>query len=246
MNYTQASDNCSTDGTQEIIQRDFPEVRFVQSDSNSGFGAGNNLGIKMALEDNANYLFLLNQDAWIDEKTIEELFKEAEKNRDFGILSPIHFNGSGELLDKRFLFHLASDNRKLFTDLMRKKTKPLYEVDFVNAAAWLINVSCIKKVGYFDPVFHHYGEDENFIHRCSYFGYKTGILIDSHIWHDREIVTAKKEEDTAFDLKLMKISWIVKMTNINYKDWLSNYNKDLLNLCRKNFVKIKVIQKERA
>lgn len=228
-------DNNSTDDTGELIREKFPEVTFVQSDINLGFGAGNNLGIKMALEKGADYLFLLNQDAWIQEKTIEKLIDAAETNNDFGVLSPVHFNGNGDLLDKNFSSYLAADHRKLLTDLVKKDLKPLYEIKFVNAAAWLINARCIKEVGLFDPVFFHYGEDENFIDRCRYFGYKTGLVIDSRIWHDREEVTAEKEAEIQFDLKLMKTSWIVKMTDINNKNWESEYNKKLVKFVSRTF-----------
>ena len=57
-------DNGSVDGTQEIV-KSFKEVKFIQSEINLGLKA-NNLGIKLALEQGADYVFLLNQDAWIE------------------------------------------------------------------------------------------------------------------------------------------------------------------------------------
>lgn len=221
-------DNGSTDGTQEIINRKFPEIDFLQSEKNLGFGAGNNIGIKSAIEKGADFVFLLNQDAWIENDSIKKLVEVFADNQDFGILSPVHFNGSGDLLDQYFLNHILSDNRKLVSDLFLNKLNSCYEVEFVNAAAWLVNISCIKKVGFFDPLFFHYGEDENFASRCKYFGYKIGIVPDSYIYHDREEVIKRKTAQNKIDYNYLKNSWLVKMTDINNKNWSEKYNKELI------------------
>ena len=49
----------------------------------------------MGLEAGAEFFFLLNQDAWIDKDTMGELRKAADENTSFGILSPVHLNGTG-------------------------------------------------------------------------------------------------------------------------------------------------------
>jgi N-acetylglucosaminyl-diphospho-decaprenol L-rhamnosyltransferase len=58
-------DNGSTDGTQNVIRGKYPDFTFYQSDSNLGFGKANNLGFKLALEDECTNFLLLNQDASI-------------------------------------------------------------------------------------------------------------------------------------------------------------------------------------
>lgn len=47
-------------------------VNLITSDINLGFGQGNNKGIRYALENEADYVFLLNQDAWIEPDTISD------------------------------------------------------------------------------------------------------------------------------------------------------------------------------
>ena len=58
-------DNGSTDGTQDYINKNFPEVDFHQSPENLGFGRANNLAIEKAFRDGAEFFYLMNQDAWI-------------------------------------------------------------------------------------------------------------------------------------------------------------------------------------
>ena len=161
-------DNGSVDGTQEIV-KSFKEVKFIQSEINLGFGKANNLGIKLALEQGADYVFLLNQDAWIEKNTLSEILKVAEIDKSFGIISPLHLNGSGTGLDKLFSHCIAPSIHHLdnyyFSDLAIKQVKEFYEVPFINAAAWFLPKNTIKKVGFFDKLFYHYGEDVNYCQR---------------------------------------------------------------------------------
>ena len=63
-----------------------------------GFGEANNIGIKSSIKQGADYVFLLNQDAWIEKDTIKILLSVITKNENIGIASPIHLNGSGNCI----------------------------------------------------------------------------------------------------------------------------------------------------
>ena len=54
-------DNLSTDGTPEYIAQNFPKVELVRSKENLGFAGGNNIGLQKAINENYDYIFLLNQ-----------------------------------------------------------------------------------------------------------------------------------------------------------------------------------------
>ena len=92
-------DNSSTDNTVQMIRMDYPEVRLICSSENLGFGRANNIGLKIALEEKYDAAFLLNQDAWVEEKTIGTLFKLCREYPQYGVLSPIHLTGRGDKLD---------------------------------------------------------------------------------------------------------------------------------------------------
>lgn len=77
-------DNGSTDGSIEIIKNDYPNVRLIINSENKGFGAANNQGLSIALNERADYAFLLNQDAWIEPNTIEKLIEVSQNNKGFG------------------------------------------------------------------------------------------------------------------------------------------------------------------
>ena len=71
-------DNASTDGSADYIAQHFPEVELVRSEGTLGFGAANNIGLKLALERGYDYVYLLNSDAWLLPDTLEKMLAGAE------------------------------------------------------------------------------------------------------------------------------------------------------------------------
>jgi Predicted glycosyltransferases len=185
-NHVIVIDNLSSDGTPEHIVQDHPQVELIRSKENLGFGKGNNVGLRKALDDNADFVFLLNQDAWVEQDSIEKLVAVSLQYKEFGILSPMHLMGDKSKLEFKFSEYSSPfycDD--LFAELATGSIiKEVYETKFVNAAAWLISKECLIKVGGFDPLFPHYGEDEDYVERCRWKGFKVGICPQVSICHD--------------------------------------------------------------
>jgi GT2 family glycosyltransferase len=213
-------DNGSTDGSQDIIQEKFPEIEFIDTKENLGFGKGNNIGIKRAYDAGADYIFLLNQDAWIENNTIEKLIEVASRNLEYGIISPIHLNGSGSTLDYNFSFYIATGiSKSLFSDMyLNTYENKIYSQKFVNAAAWLMTRKCIENVGGFSPSFFHYSEDDNYCQRVIYHGFKIGVVPMVKIYHDRDS-TKKGLYFTDFKLNF-KREMIAELSNPHKMDVL--------------------------
>jgi GT2 family glycosyltransferase len=226
-------DNGSTDGTQYFIRSNFSKVELIQNVENIGFGKSNNQGIKKAIEYGAEYVFLLNQDAWVEEDTIEKLVLIADKNSQFGVISPIHLTGDKSKLDYWFSTYLHPENTpSLVSDIFLKKAKEIYHSNFVNAAAWLISTRCLKKVGGFDPIFFQYGEDVNFCHRVFYHGFKVGVCPGIFVCHDREgreSIVNKKARGEKIDTM-----WLIQMTDIRSNMFYKYYEK-LKNSYKRDF-----------
>ncbi len=186
-------DNGSVDDSVEYINAHFPEVKILASDKNLGFGQGNNKGIKYALDNGADYVFLLNQDAWIEPVTIRELVRIHKENSNYGILSPINLGVTKNKILDGFI-ELLSDYKNIdinwIDDLYFERLKDVYRIESVNAAAWLLPRKILETVGGFDPIFFHYGEDDNYLQRTHYHGFLVGICPRVTIVHDAE--TSKK------------------------------------------------------
>jgi GT2 family glycosyltransferase len=177
-------DNASTDETPRLVQS-IARIKFIQLENNIGFGQANNIGFEYALDQNADFVFLLNQDAMVECDTIGKLVEMANNNPEYGILSPIHLNGDGSEIDQKFSKYIFRGNRYLYSDLFFNRQKPVYELTFINAAAWLITAKCIRSVGYFAPLFFMYGEDNDYCFRVVQKKFKIGIIPNARIYHAR-------------------------------------------------------------
>jgi GT2 family glycosyltransferase len=177
-------DNGSTDST-PLLVGDFPEATLLRQDANVGFGRANNIGIGVALRAKADGVFLLNQDARVDRDSIRELVQCALDNPEYGILSPIHLDGTGSDFDAGFAQYLLRAGQTLLFDMFRMQMQDIYATSFVNAAAWLVTSECLNAVGGFDPLFFMYGEDYDYCNRARWHGFAVGIVPKSIIFHDR-------------------------------------------------------------
>lgn len=179
-------DNASTDNTPDYIKVNFPQITIISTGKNLGFGKANNLGLQKAINEGYDYAFLLNQDAYIETDTIKKLIQAQIDNPNFGIISPLHLNGKGDAIDQHFLNYISPSHcPSIISDAFLNNHKQIYETQNANAAAWLISRACIEKVGGFDPIFPHYGEDDDYVNRALFHGFKIGIIPKAIILHDR-------------------------------------------------------------
>lgn len=181
-------DNNSSDETLKIIRTEYPQTEIVETHVNLGFGKANNIGIKMAMDRMADFVYLLNQDAWVDGNTFSKLIEIMEKNPEYGIVSPIHLTGDGHNVDANFYsFSLSRDKvPNILNDYITNNLKDIYDTYFVMAAHWMLNRRTIEAIGYFSSAFPHYGEDANYIQRVHYWKLKVGIVPKVFAYHDRE------------------------------------------------------------
>lgn len=181
-------DNASTDQTIDHIQSKYPKVTLLPQKKNLGFGPGNNIGISYALKKGAEHVFLLNQDAYLIDEALEQLVNFQMNNSVYGVLSAIHTNLEVTRLDRNFSNYVRFDaNPAFYSDhVLGRPLQNVYDVPFVNAAGWLLSKACLMTVGGFDPIFFHYGEDDNYCQRAYYHGFKIGVLSNTFMVHDRE------------------------------------------------------------
>lgn len=182
-------DNGSTDGTQEYIASHFPEVELIRSGANLGFGKANNIGIEQAYRNGADFFYLMNQDAWIYENSLSKLldvYTAYPDKKEIGILSPMHLDGTEKKLDIFFERYLARNTHinRIFSDAFENTLQESYEIDFVNAAHWLLPKSTVEEIGGFNPYFFHYSEDYEYVQRISFFGKKIIVCPLSKVVHD--------------------------------------------------------------
>lgn len=170
-------DNASKDATPELLAGKYREhIQYYHPLAvNLGFGKAHNLVFAQPYASKYDYYFLLNQDASIPRKDFAILLRTAAEAPKFGILSPIHYSDR-EKVDLRFATYLSQTQHR----------KKIIEVDFVNAAIWLLRRSLVDCIGGFNPIFPHYGEDVNYALRTRLAGYRIGVLTATQGYHYRK------------------------------------------------------------
>ena len=241
-------DNHSTDDTVAFIEENYPKAKLFKEKQNLGFGQANNKGIRYALNQGADYVYLLNQDAYLEANTIEKLIEICQQDHTFGILSPFHYTDGFKALDANFLMYLEryGVHQQIIMDANEDTLKNVYEIPFVNAAGWLLTRAVLKKVGGFDPIFFHYGEDRNYCQRVLYHQLKIGIVLGSAMIHDREnrkVEPIKQYSEKYYEefTRYAKIEW----GDINLADFESKFDRKLTywkSLQRKAFLQFNFIK----
>lgn len=211
-------DNLSTDGTKEYIPNTYKQVIWLPQTSNMGFGQGNNVGIRYAIDHHADYVLLLNQDAYIHPKAIENMLKAADGE---SLISPMQLNGTGDKLDNMFSKVILSVDISLIYDtLVTKEMKTSYKIGETGAACWLMPKSLIHKIGGFNPLFFQYSEDNNYYQRIKYHNIQTLFVPQAIIRHDRKVHGNMQ----AYNNKKIKRELLMALTNINTSFSLSLFN----------------------
>jgi GT2 family glycosyltransferase len=183
-------DNDSTDGSAEYVEAHFPQAKLVRSAENLGFSKPNNKGMEYALEHGYDYVYLLNQDAWLEEGALEKLVAAAEAHPEYGILSPLQMTDGYKGLDYQFEKRLPVKPAMTTppTPSCPAPTGHLIDVEFVMAAHWLVRVSAIRSIGLFnEDLFPHWGQDDDWCQRLRYIGLKIGVLPSARAVHDRAL-----------------------------------------------------------
>lgn len=187
-------DNASNDGSFEEIRQKFQTTNLIRNNANLGFAAGNNVGIRYALEKFADYVFLLNNDATVERGTLSEIVNQAEKSH-LPISSPlIYKNGKIWFEGGKIIW---SRMRAIHSKI--KASKEPFACEYVTGCAMLIHKQVFKTIGLFDEKFFLYYEDADFCFRAKQQGFKSYIIPSGKVSHEE----ASESENGA------KLYWLV-------------------------------------
>lgn len=203
-------DNDSGDGSFEMMTAELsghPRVRVVQSGRNGGFGAGNNVGIRLGLPDGSrpDFVYILNSDAFPAEDAIKHLLTYLETHPKVGFAgSYIHGpDGASHLTCFRFPsiwseFEGAARTGPISRLLAHRKV-PLGipdksgPVDWLAGASLMMRDNVLQKTGLFDEDFFLYFEETDLCRRARAAGWPTHFVRESRIEHIGSVSTGMKE-----------------------------------------------------
>lgn len=179
-------DNASTDQTCRIISQGYPAVYLLKNRHNIGFGRGNNLGIRVALQQGAAHILLLNQDALVTPGALSALTRHLDEHPQAGIAAPLQVTRDPASLEPRTLRgYLQRHFTAYLAESCMGRSRAWYEGFGVNAAAWCVRSETFLRCGGFDPVFFMYGEDDDLLARWAYHGVAFHLVPAARIVHLR-------------------------------------------------------------
>ncbi len=181
-------DNNSSDDSVEYIEQNFREATLIVSKENTGFAGGNNIGIKEALKNSPDYIFMLNQDTVCDPKCLEKLAEKASSFDNLFACQPLVMcwpeknliQTSGNKM--HFLgFGYSGDYKREFSyEVVEKLNRnPFY----LSGAAMFIDVNVLNKIGLLDEDYFLYHEDTDICLRAKFLGYKLKLVPEAIVYH---------------------------------------------------------------
>jgi GT2 family glycosyltransferase len=183
-------DNGSTDGSPEIIRTRFPGATIIENPQNKGYSEGNNIGIQYALDQGADYIFLLNNDTLVDPKMLSEMVQVALSDPDIGIIGPTMFYiDPPDMLwggQNRIIWHRAHAERQKIGERLNIEAlsnQPPAFVDYIDSCAILIKREVLEKIGLMDSKYFINYDDLDLNLRAKKAGYKIVYVPRAVMWH---------------------------------------------------------------
>ncbi len=196
-------DNASSDDGLDFFKKEIlpksgatlPKITLIESKENKGFAEGNNIGIRLALEKNFDYVYLLNQDTEADPDFLAEAIKEAEKNKKAGSVqsciflypekvrlnsfgNAVHFLGFG--YSRGYQLLLADAEGEIAAELGRNH---VFEMAYASGAGVLYRATALRETGLLDSEFFLYHEDLDLGWRLRLAGWDNILAPSSRIYH---------------------------------------------------------------
>jgi GT2 family glycosyltransferase len=163
-------------------------ISLIRLEKNSGYSAGHNITINQAIQDDATYVWLVNNDGALLPDTISKLMEFADNNPKCGAISPliIRNDGSG-IVD----FYAAYNDWHKYDVSRANSIAEWHEIEaahegniWVSGAATCYRVAAMKEVGLFDESYFAYYEDNDICARLSAAGWLCKLATEARFLHD--------------------------------------------------------------
>jgi len=179
-------DNASTDGSVEAFRSQFPAVQIISLSENQGYAGNNNVGIEVAMDQIADWVFVLNEDTVLAVDCLEQMVAAGERDDATGIVGPMvyHFDepeiiqSAGGALGRNWdSVHLSQN------EIDDGRFRQPAEVDWISGCAILVRWEVIAQIGMFDERFFYYWEETEWCLRARKYGWKIILAPQAKLWH---------------------------------------------------------------
>lgn len=180
-------DNGSSDGSAAAIHAAFPDVHLIETGANLGFCAGNNVGLKWALAQGADYVLMLNNDTWFDPAMTSELVAAANDDAAIGLAGPKIYQAAPPHVlwsaggDVTFWGNVTA--MRGFGQADHGQYDTAADVDYLPGCGILARRQLMETVGLLDVTYFAYYEDADWAMRARKAGWKVRYVPSARMWH---------------------------------------------------------------
>lgn len=185
-----ASNPIDLNNTEKYINGQWPKdygVKLITNKQNLGYAGGNNIGIKHALSEKADYVFILNNDATVEPDTLDKLVAVAEENFKVGAVGPA-IKEPGRIIYYGKILWLQPELSHSLTPPAKAYLEPK---DYLIGAGLLIKRELLEKIEGFDEIYFLYFEDADLALRAQAAGYQLKVAPEAIIHH--QVSTTAKQ-----------------------------------------------------
>jgi GT2 family glycosyltransferase len=213
-------ENGSTDGSLEYIKENYPKVQLVVNQKNLGFAGGVNSGIKHAMEQQFDYVVLLNNDAVADKYWLKHLVAAITASDAVGIATSKIVSSDGSHLDSTGDMYTVwglpfpRGRGEPVSDAYDKQTT----IFAASGGASVYRVDMLKEIGLFDTDFFAYYEDVDISFRAQLANWKIVYVPKAIVYHQIGATSSKMRGFTTYQT-IKNLPWLV-VKNVP-KDYLA-------------------------
>lgn len=181
-------DNGSTDDSVDAIRKQCPGIVILQTGANLGYSGGNNFGIKWALDNQAEYVLLLNNDTTVDPALVNAFVEAAQRHPQAGALTArIYFHGEPDRLwyagaqwlpDRSRFTHVGWGKRDDEGDFSTEGA-----TDYASGCAFFVSAARWREIGLLDDNFFLIFEETDWCYRARKLGYPSIYVPSAKVWH---------------------------------------------------------------
>ncbi len=174
-------DNASPDGSGAELRKALPEISHLQSPANLGFATGNNLGIRHALAQGAELVWLLNNDAVAAPDALEAMVKAASVDGRVGAWGTLIY----EWHERTRLQCWGGGWANPWTGRSAeyRTPVPIERLDYVTGCSLFLRREALIEVGLLDEGYFMYFEDTDLGFRYRAAGWRLGVVEQARVWH---------------------------------------------------------------
>ncbi|HEU5047158.1 MAG TPA: glycosyltransferase [Rickettsiales bacterium] len=170
-------DNASTDGTLELIRSCFPDVRIIANLDNQGFGRACNLALQQV---KTEYALLLNPDAVMGKDSIEALLSQAKSHPEAAIIAPVLPWQGGDPSTSSLRQPVIANAALPVTG---RREGDILPASVISGAVALWRMEQMQRIGFFDPAFFLFYEDDDISIRVRRAGYELLLVAGLEVEH---------------------------------------------------------------